>query len=161
MALRADSLSALERAAREEAEAAQRLAEAVREAGGAMAALDPAGLDEALARSRACADALSRAGNARAAHGRLAARALGLAEEATLAEILLRLEAGGLGATAAGLSRRLEEAAAEVAAQSLAARYGAGLWSHLLGFSGTGAGGAGYGPAGRMRQPAATMGRQA
>jgi hypothetical protein len=86
---------------------------------------------------------------------------LGLGEDATLAEVSRRLEAGGLHAAALGLSQRLEEAAAEVAAQSLAARYGAGLWSHLLGFSGAAAGGAGYGPAGRMRPPAATMGRQA
>ena len=161
MALRADSLSALERAAREEAEAAHRLAEAVREAGGAMAALDPVGLEAALARTRACADALSRAGNARAAHGRLAARALGLRDDATLAEISGRPETEGLRPMASGLSQSLEEAAAEVAAQSVAARYGAGLWSHLVGLSGVAAAGAGYGPAGRVKPPAATMGRQA
>lgn len=160
MALRADSLTALDRAAREEAEAAQRLAEAVREAGGAMAALDTAGLEAALARTRTCADALARAGNARAAHGRLAARALGLGEDATLGEISGRLGAEGLRATAEGLSRCLSEVSAEVAAQSLAARYGAGLWSHVAGLSGGGVGCAGYGPAGRMRPAAAAAGQR-
>lgn len=159
--VRAESLTGLEKATRDEAGAAERLADALDGSRETLSSLDAAALQRAMQGVRASAEALQQAGNARTALTRLAARALGLPEGATLADVLGRVsgDAGPLAEASRALTRALDRAGRSAAAQTLAARYGAGLWAHRLGLLGGAVGGAAYGPCGRLQPTAVRAGR--
>lgn len=137
--VRPEALGGLLAAAAREKEAARGLCEALRKHLAAMESLDPRRMEGALSEARRRAEGLSVAFNAMSSLTRLAARASGLGESATLQEIGARAGEGDgalLAAEAQELSGVLKELAVEVAAQGVAAKHGAGVWAHLVGLGG-------------------------
>ena len=154
--LRAETLGGVVAAAAREREAALSLSSALNEVRTAMETLDPPRMETAVVWARRKAEELALAANSAASLTRLAARASGLGEDASLATVGTRLgpmQGAGLRAEAEALARDLRQVAAETAAQSIAARHSAGLWAHLVGLRGDTNG---YGSGGRLRSAAAT-----
>lgn len=137
--IKAEALGGLVTAAVRESEAVGALTEAVHEVREAIESLDPLRIERALAQARRRVEGLSLAANAATSLARLAARAVGVSEGTSLTEIGARMgarEGAELSAAARSLRDRLDVLAVEAAAQGVAARYGADLWSHLLGLRG-------------------------
>lgn len=154
--LRADTLGGVVAAAAREREAATALSGALQGVRAAMETLDPSRLETALAAARRKAEDLALAANSAASLTRLAARASGLGDDASLAAVgrsLGAVQGASVREEAESLARDLRLVAAETAAQSIAARHSAGLWAHLVGLRGDANG---YGAGGRPRSAGAT-----
>ncbi|NTU59652.1 MAG: hypothetical protein HGA98_01185 [Deltaproteobacteria bacterium] len=137
--VKGEALGGLVSAATKESLAVSALSEALRDVRASMEGLDTPRLEETITLARRRVDNLALAANSAASLTRLAARAVGAAEGATLAEIGERLdevEGAELRAAAKTLRQDLEALAVETAAQMIAARYGAALWDHLVGLRG-------------------------
>lgn len=149
--VKAEAMDGLVAAAAREAEAAGALTDALRTLRAAMEVLDPPAMEGAVAQARHRMDTLALAANSAASLTRLAARAVGLSEGASLSAVGDRMgpvEGAKLRASVSSLHRRLEDLGVEAAAQVLAASHCAGLWSHLIGLRGENGN---YGSRGQMR----------
>jgi hypothetical protein len=154
--LRTKSLTGLQCAVAREAKAAARLADALQAMRRAMEGLDMPLLERELDRARSSANELAQAGSTCVARAEPAARAMGLRGEPGLAEVIEALGTGGDEASRGvrGLQETLGALARELAAVSIAARYGAGLWAHLVGLRRCDS--PSYGPTGRLHASVAT-----
>ncbi len=152
----------LEAAAARQAEHAAALTEALAEIRRSMEALDAKSLGEAVRSAQARAEQLQQTAAATTlAATRLASR-LGLPDSANHLEIARAFGARGSGLreTLGGLSSALQSLAAEAASLGIIARYGNGLWGHLVGLHRAAVGFA-YGPRGLVGPVAAGGGRRA
>ena len=154
------SLNGLKSAIAREAEAAAQLSVVLKKTREAMETLNAETIEVSLAEARESAEQLGRCGSGRIALTRLSARSAGLDPESPLSAV-----AGAfgpeLGKEAKALAECLDEVEREAAATGIAARYGAGIWAHLLSLSRSGVGAqAGYGRTGLLRGGMATVSRR-
>jgi hypothetical protein len=158
-AARGKGIPGLREAVEREREAASRLASELGQAREAARRLDVDGLGALLGRARRAADDLARAGGQRMRLGEGLARTLAVATDTPLDRLMvLAGPSEGLPEAVGALGESLRAVARESSALGICTRYGGAVAGHLAAFA---AGGACYGPRGRLSADPRAAGRRA
>ncbi len=145
-------------AARQEAGAALRLADCLRQARRAVEAANPAGLEAELIRAQDLAAALSRAATVRERHVRASGAGKGLGQRPTFGQVI-RTTGGRDGrAEVRRLAEALEAVGREARCLAACCRFGAAMTAHLAGLARPLSA---YGPLGRPEPAGLGAGRRA